>query len=140
MSVWKCATVGCHNTVSSRGERCSDCRNKRLVPDGGEPSVLDERTFEHLDWSEIRKTSSWQRGTPLDADIDEHEDGCATVQITRDGGDKHRLKLISTDDSHYGKCDCEGFEYNNYCAHLVALYRHRNRDDDGQSKLTEVTP
>jgi hypothetical protein len=107
--------------------------------------TLDERTIEHLDWDEIRATSSWQRGTPVDAEIEEHEDGegwngRATVEITRDDGAEHEVKLVSTTDSHYGKCDCEGFEYNDYCAHLVAVYRKRQRDDENQATLGEVRP
>jgi len=36
MTVWKCATVGCFNTVTEKGERCAECRdNRRLIPDGG---------------------------------------------------------------------------------------------------------
>jgi hypothetical protein len=140
MTVWKCATVGCYNSVAEKGARCAECRNNRLVTDGGRPSVLDERTIEHLDWDEIRTTSSWQRGTPVDAEIEEHDShgGLATVRITRDDGDEHRLKLVETSDSHYGKCDCEGFEYNDYCAHLVAVYRARRKDDEDQGTLQEV--
>jgi hypothetical protein len=41
MTVWKCATVGCYNSVAERGARCAECRNSRLVPDGGIVSPRD---------------------------------------------------------------------------------------------------
>ena len=105
------------------------------------PDAFDDETVpEPLSWDEIRATSSWQRGTPLDADIEEHDDtmGCATVEITRDDGGEHAVQLFESGETQFGRCDCRGFEYNDYCAHLVALHRSRRDGDEAQVGLGEV--
>jgi len=108
-----------------------------------EDTVRDELAdvmLEPIDWNKARSSSSWQRANPMDADVEEYDDGYASVQITRDGGDVHAVKLVETDGEAYAKCDCKGFVYNDRCAHIVALHRTRthNAEDDEQGEQEAV--
>jgi hypothetical protein len=47
MTLWNCANVGCHNTVSEKGEECSECRSGSLIPDGGTQSTLPPQSGSH---------------------------------------------------------------------------------------------
>ena len=83
-----------------------------------------ERNATLLKISDRKDTESWQRAGEQrrDADIKRlSEDDLFRVELP-DGEKAHLVLLVkNTDGDHVGACSCDGYVYNQYCAHLLVL-------------------
>jgi len=99
-----------------------------------------------VDFSIVRKSDAWNRGTPVDAAIAEfktHTDHYA-VAITRDGGDVHSVIYdpdipaseavpSALEEAAVCWCNCKGYKYNGYCSHVVAVHRNERDEPGGEN-------
>lgn len=95
-----------------------------------------ERNARALDFHEFRDTESWERAQEGDGVAEYEQTGPTTFWVQLPGGEKHDVLLVRSEDQdgsspdiYAGACDCSGFEYHGYCAHLILLGRTDIVDD-----------
>jgi len=73
-----------------------------------------------------RSTKSWKRARSVNVSIAQFETFDTHYAVQVGDGDAHAVIY----DDGKAWCDCKGHEHNGYCAHVYAVHRHENNEDE----------
>jgi hypothetical protein len=87
---------------------------------------------------ENRETSSWDRARTPNSSVARFPDSCLYAVSLQDSGSAHAVfyQPPGERDNALVWCDCDGFQYNDVCAHVLAVHREvKQVEDEGQETL-----
>jgi len=90
------------------------------------------------DPSNFRDTESWNRARTPNRSVARFPDSCLYAVSLQDSGSAHAVfyEPPGERDNALVWCDCDGFQYNDVCAHVLAVHREvKQVEDEGQEKL-----
>ena len=65
-------------------------------------------------------TTSWERAQTSEANVNAVND--AEFMIRLESGDVHRVAFVVDDGALRADCDCDGWHYHDWCAHVAHLW------------------
>lgn len=104
----------------------------------GEDKLEASLEVEAIDPESHRDTSSWERARTPNSSVAKFPDTLLYAVSLQDSGSAHAVFYEPPGDREdgLGWCDCDGFQYNDVCAHVLAVHREvRQAEDEEQGRL-----